>query len=664
MSELQQLELALRQTARWRRWHRTWRGLWLGLFVGACAWLLALGLYKALPLPAWLPPAGGLLLALAAVTGGCIGGWRRASLLATARWVDAQKHLEERVSTALELAAAGGSADWVRLLTHDATRHVQKLQPRQLLPLRLPAISRWTLLVLAVAGGLGFVPEYRTQGYLQQRQDAENIQQVGQQLAEMIRHTIVEKPPALPPVQQALETAAHTGELLAKAPMTRSEALRDLANVSDQVARQMQELSQNPALQRLADAARNPGSEGPTAADLQKKMADLQQALGRTSQDPKQLGALQQRMEALKQQAARAAGKDGALGQADRSQLAGELNQLAEAAAALGASLPGLESAIAALTAGQTDLFLRDLQTALNDLERLKQTAQALQQCQQQSEQLGKDLPEQLDKAQAQAAQGTLQRMIDQLQSGQTSAGQLQKMQEEVNRSIQPASPYGQMGEHLKKAVENLQQARNQAAAGNLADAAKELEKLRQQMADAQGLGATLDALQRAQSAIAMGKSWEDLAGQCQACNGKGCSQCQGRGRNLSWGHGGRPGMGVGTWADESGWRQFDNVPWGQPFDPSNVQRPDLAPRPPADRPDDLPPGLLPTKIPGKFQAGESMPSITLKDLSIQGTSTVEYEQAVSAAQSEAESALEQDQVPRAYQQAVRNYFDDLKKKR
>ena len=36
-------------------------------------------------------------------------------------------------------------------------------------------------------------------------------------------------------------------------------------------------------------------------------------------------------------------------------------------------------------------------------------------------------------------------------------------------------------------------------------------------------------------------------------------------------------------------------------------------------------------------------------------------DEAVNAAQSEAQSALNQDQVPRAYQGAVKSYFDDLK---
>ena len=48
--------------------------------------------------------------------------------------------------------------------------------------------------------------------------------------------------------------------------------------------------------------------------------------------------------------------------------------------------------------------------------------------------------------------------------------------------------------------------------------------------------------------------------------------------------------------------------------------------------------------------------------MSIKGTSSVEYQQAAAAAQSDARSALNQDQVPRAYQGAVKNYFDNLKK--
>ena len=55
------------------------------------------------------------------------------------------------------------------------------------------------------------------------------------------------------------------------------------------------------------------------------------------------------------------------------------------------------------------------------------------------------------------------------------------------------------------------------------------------------------------------------------------------------------------------------------------------------------------------------MPSITLRGVSIKGDSSVQFQEAVNAAQSDARNALNQDEVPRAYRDSVRNYFDDLK---
>ena len=71
---------------------------------------------------------------------------------------------------------------------------------------------------------------------------------------------------------------------------------------------------------------------------------------------------------------------------------------------------------------------------------------------------------------------------------------------------------------------------------------------------------------------------------------------------------------------------------------------------------------LMPTKVRGQMSPGGQMPSITLKGVSIKGQSNVKYEEAVTAAQTEAQSALSQEKVPRAYKGAVRDYFDDLKK--
>ncbi len=141
--------------------------------------------------------------------------------------------------------------------------------------------------------------------------------------------------------------------------------------------------------------------------------------------------------------------------------------------------------------------------------------------------------------------------------------------------------------------------------------------------------------------------------GTCQgwkACNKPGIGQ------------GGRPGGGVGTWADEkSGW-MYDGQ-FSDHWDNSGAVRPDMDPRGHSDRGEgELSDALKPTKVKGQFTPGGQMPSITLKGVSLKGESKVAYEEAAAAAQSEAQSALSQEKVPRAYQGAVKDYFDDLKK--
>jgi hypothetical protein len=122
----------------------------------------------------------------------------------------------------------------------------------------------------------------------------------------------------------------------------------------------------------------------------------------------------------------------------------------------------------------------------------------------------------------------------------------------------------------------------------------------------------------------------------------------------------GKGASGVGTWADETGWSYYPQEQMA--VDNSGVMRPDQDPRGLTERDATLNDALKPTKVKGQLSPGGPMPSITLKGVSIKGQSKVQFEEAAAAAQSEAQSALNQDQVPRAYRGAVRDYFDDLKK--
>ena len=164
-------------------------------------------------------------------------------------------------------------------------------------------------------------------------------------------------------------------------------------------------------------------------------------------------------------------------------------------------------------------------------------------------------------------------------------------------------------------------------------------------MNDAAAMMAALENLDQASMCIGQGKGW---------------GQCQGPGRK---GNGKNPGNGVGTWGQEGG-EWVENFGEGTPYvDRSALNNRDQDGKGLSDRQQTDPSDkFLPSKVKGQFSPGGPMPSITLKGVSIKGTSKVAYEEAAAAAQSDAQSALSQEKVPRAYQGAVKDYFDDLKK--
>lgn len=643
MSEIQMIEKVLAKTARRRRWQQAWLGAWYGLLVAGVIWLLALGLYKFLPLPMMILFVGGVASGSALVIGFIAGWCRRPTLLETARWVDGQTKLQERLSTALEVAKSNADGPFNELVVKDAAQCVSQVNPKRLLPFTVPQVSRWALLVLAVGAGLGFVPEYRSKEYLQKQAEQEVIQDTGRRLAELTRRSLQQRPPVLEPTRQAMDAVVELGNHMAKAQLTRSDALKDLASVTEKIKDQAKELSKNPALRTLERAARNPEPGGsPGAAELQKQIESMQKSLANATGDSKAIEKLQRDLQQAKEAAEGLAGKDDAESAAAREELAQSLSDLSKQAQDLGLSLPSLDEAIAALAASQIDQMLRDLDVAEMDLQKLQEMAQTLEQLQMKAQKMGKDLPEQLANGQPEAAQSTLQKMIQQLQSAGLSKEQMEKIADEVSRAVQPAGDYGKVAEHLKQALNQMQGGQKTEAAESLAKAAKELDDMMQQLADASSLMATLEALQRAQMCVGNCQKWGAGTGQPRA------------------GKGGGVGAGVGTWADDSRWMDLEDIK--DRWDNSGVTRPDEDPRGISDRGDaQLADSLSPTKVRGQINPGGPMPSITLKGVSIKGMSRVEFEEAATAAQTDAQSALSQEQVPRAYRGAVRDYFDDMK---
>jgi hypothetical protein len=645
MSELQVIESALKRAASRRRWARALRGGGIGLLFGALVSLLLSGIYHVRDLPLALNLAGALIPIPFVLAGMIIGGWRTPRLNEVARWVDGRQHLKERLSTALEIGREPSENHWNDLVVADAAHHARDLDPRKMVPFNLPRATRWAVIVLVLCAGLGFVPEYRSKAYKLKKADEQNIKEVGRQLADLTRRNLEKRPPALETTQKSMQAVTDIGDQLQKKALTRSEALKDLANVTDRLKDELKEMGKDPALKRLEQAARaSTGNDSQTAAGLQKQMDSLQKQLGTPTGNPEAMDKLQKQLEKLQEAAKGMADKNSPGTEAERQKMSESLSALSRQMQEMGLQLPQLDDAINALAANQTDLVMKDLQAAVTDLEKMRDMAKSLQQLQQQMDKLGKDLAEQLKNGQPEVAQQTLQKMIEQLKAANLSQEQLEKMMQEVTKAVDPAGNYGKVADHLKNASKAMKAGDKANGAKALAEASKELEKLMQQLGDAQSLMAELDALQKASMCV----------GSCQ-----GWGKCNNPGFNPN---GKRPGSGVGTWADEnSGW-MYDGQ-WNDHWDNSGIVRPDMDARGHTDRGDgELSDALKPTKVKGQFSPGGQMPSITLKGVSIKGTSKVAYEEAAAAAQSDAQSALSQEKVPRAYQGAVRDYFDDLKK--
>jgi hypothetical protein len=554
MGDLEIIRAAVERVGRRRRWQRGWVGLWRGLLVGGCIWLVGLAIYKVFPLPGSTVVWAGVLALVALPVGFAWGVGRKESHLASARWVDQNQHLQERLSTAWELAEEGRGGEWRELLLADAARRVREFRVGKAMPYGLPKWAGWIVLILAMGVGIGFVPEYRSERYREERAVVEATREAGQQLVELTARQLAHQPPVLESTREMLKAVEELGVRLAKVELNREEALRELASVSERLREELASLGRRPALKRL-EAGNRTSSEA--YSELRRKAEALQEQLGEQSAGARAGARLEADLEALRQAAANLPSGDSAAADQARAQLAEAMAEMAREAEGLGLELPSLEGAIEALQAGQKDQLLQQLQFAAIDLEQLAKMSRALEQLKAELREIGNDL----------------------------------------------AEPLG----------------------------------------DGSALMATLGNLQTAQMCIGNGQGW---------------ALC--RSQSPGFGRGGRPGGGVGTWADEG--LSLEETPSTELWDNSGVERPEPGARGETDRgAGAASEALVPTQVRGQISPGGSMPAVTLRGLSVRGQSRVEYREAVTAAQVDAQSALSQERVPRAYRGAVREYFDDFK---
>ena len=645
MAPHDELQQTLHEVESRRHRQSFWRTLWNALSSTSVLLLISLTLYKVLPLsPSFLLWQLGVLISFL-VLKLMQERERGHDPERAARWLDSTNHWSERITTAWELSAKRDASPWAGLVVGDALKRLQKVKLAELLPWKLPREAYLSLLFLVATLVVGFIPERRSVEFKRREADAAHIQSTGQIITQLVRKETEKHTPVLPATQLAMTQAGQLGLQLQQQKLTREEALRDLSNVAEKLKQESEKIGQDRALKRMQEAARTGGSEaGNTSLEQLQKQADaLQKMLDKAAGlSPEKMQAFRKQLEAVKQQAGRLGESGSNAGAEARQQMGASLGELSRQGSSLGLDVSGLEKAMQALAQADIDSMLKELAHTSQELDKLQQLAQQLQQLQSQISKAGKNLAEQLKLGQASMAQGSLDKMIEQLKKGGMDQASLDRLKKEIEEAIQPGGQYGKVGELLKQSADQLKQGKSAESSKSLTDARDELERLQQQMGDSQSLMATLDALRRAQESIASGNSW----GQCKSGGA---------------GEGGKPGRGVGTWTEEFGWQTYPDI--SQRWDNTGIDRPDIDPRGQSDRGDGrLADNLQSTRLKGQMSPGGSMPSITLKGVSIRGQSSVAYEEAAAAAQAEAQSALNQDKVPRAYQGAVRDYFDDFKK--
>ena len=648
MEPIQAIEAALIRVAQRQQLAKAFQGVASGLLLGSGGVVLLECLHKLAPIPPLSRATEVITVICFCLVGGTLKGLKRPDLGQVARWVDEKLDLQERLTAAWELRSTGVTGEWQSLVTRDAATHAASLNANTLVPYHSPRGLRWIGVCAALWVVLAFVDPIRSAAFRGKEQDKKVIAETGKKLLEITRQQVEQRHPALESSQKAVNEALEFGQQLSEAKLSRGEAITDLASLAQKLEQEAKQLADRPGVRSLELASRaSTPTAGKGANDLQQRMQAMKDALGAAEGKDKLLSELKEKLEAARKASEQlpAAGTPEAA--AARENLARALENAAREATEAGIPLEGLDEAVAALKNAQTDFFLRDIQGALSSIDKLQQLAQSLQQLKEEQAKEARTLPEQLQKGQAQAAKQRLEEMIKKLKAGPLSKADRELLVDELEKALSPAEQYEKLPEPLKKALQKARTGRpgdQEGAAENLAEAAKELDRLQQELADADQLAGVADLLREAQDAIGQGRGFQQ---------GKAAA------RRPRAGHAGKPGRGVGTWGQDSNLEQPESA---EGWDNSGLTQPTLDSRSVVseDAPDKNP-NLAPARVKGQMSPGGSMPSITLKGVHIKGQSNAKFTETAATAQADAQKALNQDKVPRAYQDSVKTYFDDFK---
>jgi len=641
MSEKQQIEVAVRKARQRRYLIAIWNNLWKAGLWGAIVWILGIALFKLFPLPVEFPQ-----WALWAGIGVCAlrllpALFLRPSMLDTARWVDERQSLKERLSTALEFEGKSGSdPQWTELMLRDAARHAKSVNPAQLLPWKFPRLARWTLLAVAIGLGLGFVPEYRSKAFKQEELTKPHMEEVGKEIVRVVKQETQKRPFIEPEAEALMREAEMFGKALQSGTLTRAKALEQISSLADRLRKETENLSRDPSLERMRNAARDPLQSEASAGENMNRMNQMASKVGQNPDEAgKKLAQMQQKLSELKKQAEGLNDSSAAAAQAQMAQMASDMAALQQMANEMSLDMEGLDAAMEALQNSDIDQFLEDIGYATQDIEKLAEMAKALKKMQME---FGADLGEQLRMGQPSIAKANIESMKKRVDQGFLSPSEQLKMLSELQNALDPAGLYTErLQSELSKAAEALDNKNNSAASKALAAAADELEQLIQQAQDCQSLASAFNTMKMGQLSLS----------QC-----KGLGQCQNPGLSPFGGPGLGRGMGriprLGEWS----YQAFDGaLPSVRDMELGGYTPEDMT-----DREVALPENMQRERVKGQFSQGGQMPSMSMKDVYIRGSSDVSFQAGAGVAtQGEETSSQNQGRIPKAYQGVVRDYFGE-----
>jgi len=582
---------------------RLWVNRWLAqmgwaLAIAACAWIAALIVAR---LCALVWPLGwmALVAAGAALAGSLIGAAvRRETTLDAAVALDRAAGLKERVSSGL--VCAGRGDPFSQAVVADAAQSAGPISVRRFVPIQATRS-------LAYGGGMAVLgllvlwlfPEFDLLGKAQAR---ERVQQ------------------KLMASNQARATLAQPVEAV-KNLVESSPALKDL--------KEMQELE---ALTKPTDKPVDPADLRREAIkkldklgdELKKEAAaerfkDLQETKNRLKElgkpmDPKSpAGKLMQ-----------------ALSDGDFKEAKEELSKMKEQLAKKKHDAKSQEEV--KKMSEQLDQLAKKLNDAAGDKnlqEQLKQAGLNAEQMKRILDALNKKDPQQLAKMMQDLEkklkqQGMSQQQIDKMKKQVQQAQKQQGGQQQMNKLAQA----------MKKAGQKAQSGDTQGAQQQMDEAGEqlsEMEMMEQQLGEIDSKMSQLDELKDD-----MGDQSQDQQ-QCKQCNGTGmrkdgspCPHCNGTGQCN--GQGQKPGNGPGGRGRGAGQRGKKDIDVAFQKKRAKVEQ----------------------------RQGAVIGQWFVKGDQIKGESKAQYLEAVQSAVRDASDALEKDQVPRAYQKAVKNYFDRL----